>query len=164
MVLELVRTKAPELSVLDVVTEANHRIANNLSIISGLVRKRCAALRTEPRVMSAHEVGLILDEVGSRLEGVARLHRLLAGGGREASVDATEYLRDIAEEIVSSLSIAGWTELQFESDRGCSVPAAMALPLGLIAAELVTNAIKYAHPAGVAGRIKLHVAEAQAAI
>src|SRR5205807_7397947 len=37
----------------------------------------------------------------------------------------------------------------------CSVPAAMALPLGLIAGELVTNAIKYAHPADVAGRIKL---------
>jgi two-component sensor histidine kinase len=155
MVLELVPTKIPELSAFDAVAEANHRIANNLSIISGLLRMRGSALCSEPRAMSGHEVRLILEEVGSRLEAVARLHRLLARGREEASVNVADYLREIAEGVVSSLSIAEWTELQFESDPGCLVPAQTALPLGLITAELVTNAVKYAHPAGVVGQLKL---------
>ena len=148
-------TKLPELRAYDVVAEAHHRIANNLSIISGLVRLRGSALCKEPRVMSAQEVRLILEEVGSRLEAVARLHRLLAGGRQEESVKVADYLREIADGVVSSLSSAGSIELQFASDPGCLVPAARALPLGLIAAEMVTNAVKFAHPAGVAGHIKL---------
>jgi two-component sensor histidine kinase len=153
--LQLVSTKVPELSAFDAVAEANHRIANNLSIISGLVQMRGAALGSEPREMSGHEVRLILEEVGSRLEAVARLHRLLAKGRQEASVNVAEYLREIADGVVSSLSIAEWTDLQFTSDPGCLVPARTALSLGLIAAELVTNAVRYAHPAGVVGQLKL---------
>jgi two-component sensor histidine kinase len=153
--LELVPTKVPKLAAFDAVAEANHRIANNLSIISGLLQLRGSALCSEPRAMSGHEVRLILEEVGSRLEAVARLHRLLAKGRQEASVNVAEYLREIADGVVSSLSIAEWTELQFASDPGCLVPAQTALPLGLIVAELVTNAVKYAHPAGVIGQLKL---------
>jgi two-component sensor histidine kinase len=83
---------------------------------------------------------------------VARLHACSRSGRQGASVNVAEYLREIADEVVSSLSIAEWTELQFASDLGCLVPAKTALPLGLIA---VTNAVKYAHPAGVAGQLTL---------
>jgi two-component sensor histidine kinase len=155
MLLALVSPKVATLSAFDVAAEANHRIANNISIISGLVRMCGSSLCDEQRAMSGDEVRLILHEVGSRLEAVGRLHRLLAGGRQQASVNVADYLRDIAEGVVSSLSIAGGTELQFASDPGCLVPAERALPLGLIAAELVTNAIKYAHPAGIVGHIKL---------
>jgi two-component sensor histidine kinase len=153
MMLELVPTKVPEVPAFDEVAEANYRIANSLSIISGLLQMRGSALCSEPRPVSGHEIRLILEEVASRLEAVARLHRLLAKGRQEPSVNVADYLREIPDGVVSSLSIAEWTELQFASDPGCLVPAKTALPLGLIAAELVTNAVKYAHPAGVVGQL-----------
>jgi two-component sensor histidine kinase len=83
------------------------------------------------------------------------LHRLLANGQRETRIDIAAYLRDVAEAVVSSLAPAGATELRLTSDPGCFVTPETALSLGLIAGELLTNAVKHAHPTGVAGQIRL---------
>ena len=107
MYLEVVPVPAVEPLAFDVVAEANHRIANNLSIISGLVRIHGAAICKEPRMMSGDDVRLILEEVGSRLDAVARLHRLLAAGRHEAPINIADFLREIVESAVSALSI-GW--------------------------------------------------------
>src|SRR6202035_907999 len=64
-----------------------------------------------------------------------------------------DYLRDIAEGIVSTVSGGGQTELRFASDHNCLVSPERALVLGLIVGELLTNAVKYAHPAGVPGKV-----------
>jgi two-component sensor histidine kinase len=152
MSLALVRTPANS-SALDVAAEANHRIGNNLSLIAGLARQYASSIRKESRMMKSDEVGIILEEFGGRLDAVARLHRLLASGQQEPPINIADYLRDIAEAVISSLCVAGETELQFVSDPGCSLPPNEALSLGLIAGELVTNAVKYAHPTGVAGKV-----------
>jgi two-component sensor histidine kinase len=133
--------------------EANHRIGNNLSLITGLARQYASSIRKESRMMNGNEVGIILDEFGGRLDTVARLHRLLAGAQQKAPIHIADYLRDIAEAVISSLSVAGETELQFVSDLGCFLPPEETLSLGLIVGELVANAAKYAHPTGVAGKV-----------
>jgi two-component sensor histidine kinase len=155
MQFEVISSPAAGSLAFDAAAEANHRIANNLSLVSGLVRMHGLAIGKEPRMMSAHEVRLILEEVGCRLEGVARLHRLLAAAREETAVNVGDYLRNVVEEVISSLAAAGSVHLQFAVETGCSLPSEKALPLGLVVAELVTNAVKYAHPAGVAGRISL---------
>jgi two-component sensor histidine kinase len=142
-------------TVLDGAAEANHRIANNLSMIAGLVRMQASALAGSARRMSAEEVRMLLGELGNRIETIARLHRLLSGGQQGHSVDISDYLRDIAEGTVSSVSWAGQTELCFASNQNSLVSPEQALSLGLIVGELLTNAVKYAHPASVPGKVGL---------
>jgi len=135
--------------------ESNHRIANNLTLIAGLLRLQAADVAKAGRPFSAEEVCFLLEEVGGRIETVGRLHRILADAGRGEGVDLQRFLRDIAVAAVGSMSLAGDVTLGTVSSGVCAIPAHQALPIGFIIGELVTNAMKYSHPAGVRGQIEL---------
>lgn len=140
-------------SASDRATEANHRIANSLTLIAGMARLQASGIGAG--AMSGVDVRLILEGFGGRIDTVGRLHHLLARADEGAVIDLAGYLRDISEAVVSALSFAGRTELQLAVEAGCIVPAPSARSIGLIVAELLTNSVKYAHPTGVAGRIRV---------
>jgi two-component sensor histidine kinase len=146
----LTPTSAP---VRDLVAEANHRIANSLSALAGLVQHQIQGLKKDERALEMAEVRQMLGEVRARVDAVARLHRALSDIPPSAPIDLGRYLQQIASELVATLSPPGGTILHFACELGCRVAPDRGLYLGLIAVEIVTNALKYAHPAGVGGRI-----------
>jgi two-component sensor histidine kinase len=103
--------------------------------------------------MSAEDAADVLREAANRVEVVGRLHRRMADHGGDAAFDVGELLRDIAEDTVASLASPGHTQLTLALSGGCTAPAQMALPIGLMVGELVTNSIKYSHPTGIPGEI-----------
>ena len=152
----LPQTQTPVSSAADIlVTEAHHRVANNLALVSGFVRMhaRDIAKRTEPA--SLEDVRLLLEEVGLRVEAVGQLHRRLAQIDGPANIDLTTYLRDIAQSVIGALSFAGQAHLAFDSKSPCSIPAQSALLIGMAVSELLMNAVKYAHPTGVMGKVMI---------
>ena len=134
--------------------EANHRIANNLSSIAGLVRLHAAetSARME-RIYTGDEVRGLLDEIGSRIETVGRLHRLLSETPPGISVDLGAYIADTADALVSSLSDERRVRLSTRGLEHCFLNPDQAAPVALVVSELITNAIKHAHPAGAPGKI-----------
>ena len=144
------KTPSPEL----LSAEADHRIANSLTMIAGLVRLQRKGLPND-RLMTAHEVRGLLDEISARIETVGHLHKLLASAERRGAVNLAEYLREIAEITLSSLSGGEHASLSLALEAGCTMPARQAVAAGLIASEALTNALKYAHPTGVHGKIEV---------
>lgn len=134
--------------------EANHRIANNLSLVAGLLQLQAAELDTT-RTVSGEDVSGLLHEAASRVQMVARLHRLLARADDDDAPDLTAFLREIAEATRSLVAPQRGVTIAFFGEGPCPMPAERTLPIGLIVGELLTNSLKYAHPAGVAGRIAL---------
>lgn len=142
----------------NLVAEANHRIANSLAAVAALVHKQASNLPLEEQTsMPAGQVRRLLGEVRSRIDAVSRLHRILSSLPAEAPIDLGTYLQQIAAEVVSTLARPGSTALHFTCELGVRVAPERALYLGLAAVEIITNAIKYSHPAGVDGTISIKI-------
>jgi two-component sensor histidine kinase len=139
--------------------ESNRRIADNLSMVAGLVREQASSLGERSSPIDRDEVQIILAELGGRVDAVARLHRMLAESPEEATVNLGDYVQDVSAAIVAALE-SGNIRLRFACDPRCFVPAERALSIGFIVVELMTNAVKYAHPTGVAGEIQVACAQA----
>lgn len=131
------------------ISEVDHRIANNLAMLSGLVRMRAnGAGKASPE-----EVATLLRETAVQIEAVAHLHRLLSHRPSDTALGICDYLR----EVCASLAGAFTSCTLLEQHYACEIilPRERALPIALIVAEAVTNAAKYAHPAKAPGRIVL---------
>jgi two-component sensor histidine kinase len=129
--------------------EAEHRIANSLQLISSLVRQRArSGAVSDPRTF--------LLEIADRIETVGKLHRFL-GESTSGTVQLRKYLEEICNRLRGALTPAA-TSFSFDCPADCHVPAKTALSLGLITAELISNSLKYAHPAGLPTKISLSCA------
>ena len=127
--------------------EADHRIANSLAVISGLVRVRAGADQ-------GHANETFLLEIADRIATVAKLHRLIAHPDSDA-IELHIYLQEICQRLGSALSTTAAPSFSVSCPLNRTVPFNVAMPLGLITAELFSNSLKYAHPTGLPAKISV---------
>ena len=111
-------------------------------------------------LIDSEKVRTLLAERYGRMGAVTRLHGQLAGNPAEEAIDLGEHLRDISAAVVAALASSGNIRLHFTCDRHCALPTERALSVGFIVVELVTNAVKYAHPTDVPGEISVACTQA----
>src|SRR5690349_7830993 len=135
MLLEHMASTAAAPPIRDLVAEANHRIANSLSALAGLVQQQISALHPDRNAIAAAEVKMMLAEVRARVDAVARLHRALSDIPAGAPIDLGKYLQQIASELIATLTPPNTVTLHFVCELGCKVAPDRALYLGLIVVE-----------------------------
>jgi two-component sensor histidine kinase len=119
----------------ELVKEQNHRVKNNLQVISSL-------LNLQARRLTDENVQKVMRESQLRIESMAILHRKLYEGERLGYVDLTEFIPELVENVQQTfgqVSVERLLEIEpiyLEADR--------ATLIGLILTELLTNAWKYA--------------------
>jgi two-component sensor histidine kinase len=136
----------------DAAVEANHRIANNLTIIAGLVRAELLSINPQT-VSDYRSVRRSLQNLSLRIDAIGRLHRLLTNSTQEDNVEICAYLHEIADAGKTSLADADDLKILLALDTRALLSAKAAVAVGAIVSEALANAIKHSHPPGEAGVI-----------
>jgi len=116
--------------------EADHRLLNGLQLVASLLSVQ--ARRTESAGAAAE-----LNVAARRVASIANLHRRLHGMDDVEVVKLTDYLESVCHEVVEMIAIDGRQGAISFGGIALKVPRAVAIPLGFICAELLTNAAKY---------------------
>ena len=135
--------------------EADHRIANNLASLSGVIRLQRNAISRTDKSFTTDQVCVLLDEISARIEVMAKLHKSLAltvNGGN--GVNLGDFLREISV-MIGALAPEGRMDLTFDRSSHAHINPRHALHVALITAELLTNANKYAHPTGLPVKVQV---------
>ena len=93
-------------------------------------------------------------EIADGIETVAKLHRLIAHPNSD-SIELHVYLQEICQRLGSALATTVAPSFSVSCPLDQTVPFKVAMPLGLITAELFSNSLKYAHPTGLPARISV---------
>lgn len=130
--------------------EVHHRVKNNLQIISSL-------LRLQARGVEQADVAEALRISQSRVQSIALLHQRLYQGDGLNQVPIRTYFNDLTQSLRDTYQLK---ESQIQVDikvDDFTIDIDLAIPLGLIANELMINAIKHAFPQQGVGCIELKV-------
>ena len=131
--------------------EINHRVKNNLQIVSSLLDLQAA------RVSDQATRDLLRDSQ-NRIHSMGLIHQTLYDSNDFESVDFAQFSESLLSVLVRSYGI--------EADRiavridvePVDLPIDIAVPCGLVLNELISNAMKHAFPDQVNGEIRIALA------
>lgn len=130
--------------------EVHHRVKNNLQVISGL-------LSLEAEKLADPAARAVFKECRDRIHSMARLHQQLYARGQFAHVDFGAHLREMAEMLVDAHAPPGCrVALHVEADP-LTLDLDSAVSLGLVANEVLLNALKHAFPGRTQGTLRLRI-------
>jgi two-component sensor histidine kinase len=128
--------------------ELQHRVSNNLQVVAAL-------LSIQKRDVTDMTARAALDEASNRLALIGKISRQLHDpSGARASMGP--FLETLCSDV---LVASGRGDIMFDVmvDKGIEIEPDAAIPLALIVAESIANAVEHGFPDGSAGRIDVRL-------
>ena len=125
--------------------EADHRIKNSLQLVVSLLQLQMAKV-AHPDARAALAAAI------ARVHAVAHAHRALQHSPDLRRIAVDTMLSELSGRI-AALNPA--VALRCDVSARCELDAEQAIPLGLIASEVLTTALRHAYPPGATGEITL---------
>ncbi len=132
--------------------EVNHRVKNNLQIITSILNLQINQLQDKKLVP-------VMKEFQNRFYALSSIYSSLYQSKNKEEIDISAYLKDLTNNLFTSYSGPHKNvSLSCETDR-IFLEYNQAITCGLIVNELVLNSIKYAFPNNRNGRIKVSLSQ-----
>lgn len=117
--------------------EVHHRVKNNLQVISSILSLQTGYV-TDEKTLD------VLRESQNRIKSMSYIHETLYQTADFSSIEFSEYIKVIAKNLIHSYTFSS-KRVKLETDfDNISLSLDQAIPCGLIANELISNALKHA--------------------
>jgi len=135
--------------------EIHHRIKNNLQVISSLLDLQAEKFRSRKYAEDV-EVLNAFKESQDRVMSIALIHKELHEGKRTDTLNFSAYLERLVENLFQTYRVGNVnTSLNIELEENIFFDMDVAVPLGIIINELVSNSLKYAFLGRDNGKIQI---------
>lgn len=136
--------------------ELSHRTRNEMMMIASVLSLQ-AMRQAEPQARAA------LDSAVARVRVIAEAHERLRSPDQQGQVEVSSYLEALGEGLGDLLRDVRPISVHVQASP-MAVDAPVAVSIGLMMNELVTNAFKYAFPGGQSGTVQVSLERADRGI
>ncbi|MGE0038635.1 MAG: sensor histidine kinase [Xanthobacteraceae bacterium] len=137
----------------NMLVELNHRVMNSFAMIG-------AVLTMEARRQQDGQCRDAFTRMRGRITSIAHLYRNLGRDHAPEWIRSDEYLKNIVDDLLTSLSDPSCKVEASLSVDATPLPTRVAIPVGLIVNEIVTNCLKHAFADRSQGRITIEFSPA----
>lgn len=133
--------------------EVYHRVKNNLQVVQSL-------LRLQVRTVSDTAAQQALLESAQRVRSMVLVHEQLYRSESLSQVALPRYVDDLLRQLLMGSGLSPGQVSMRSKVKPASIGPDLAIPLGLLLSELVTNSLKHAFPEGRGGEIAVEMQDA----
>lgn len=145
---EKIETSLKEKEVL--LKEIHHRVKNNLQIISSLLNLQSGYIKDKDSIE-------IFKESQNRVRSMALIHEKLYQSKDMSQIDFSGYVSELVSNLFGSYSLNSALVTLHQNINNLFLEIDLAINLGLIINELVSNAFKHAFPGGSKGNLYISI-------
>ena len=131
--------------------EVNHRVANSLQLVASLVQMQANTVADQ----AARDA---LRDTQARIAAIMQIHRRLYTSDDVEQVEMQEYLTGLVDELQQSFSASSAKRPIHLNVDPVRLKTDKAVSIGVVVAELVTNACKYAYAPDAPGEVRVALA------